>query len=364
MPAKNPKYPFVKPVVKNGKKQWVADLRSFGKGRTFHATKELADHKCKDHFSGTSISGAERNEYLHLRDRLQKAGATFSQAVNFLLKHRPSSNMPLSSALQICINNKRDTKKTAKYLKLLEASVQSFIDVTGDRKCSEVTGTMIHEWLHGVPDGKWKPKWAPRTKKGKLIDLRAFLSFCRKRGWIALDPAKDVEAIAVEDKPPGILTVEQCRKLLTAAKDTREQMVPYIVLGLFCGIRPEEILHTTWSHVHLDSKFVEVTARVSKTRKRRLVTLPDNAVHWLKLGGQLPPLKVRKKMAVIRTAANISKWPHDALRHTFASMHLAKYQDPNKTAHELGHWNTDMLYRHYRELVKPSEAEKFWQIQP
>jgi integrase len=54
---------------------------------------------------------------------------------------------------------------------------------------------------------------------------------------------------------------------------------------------------------------------------------------------------------------------HD-LRHTFASYHLAYHGSPDKTAHELGHRDTQMLYRHYRQLVTREAAEAFWAIWP
>jgi hypothetical protein len=31
---------------------------------------------------------------------------------------------------------------------------------------------------------------------------------------------------------------------------------------------------------------------------------------------------------------------------------------------ELGHTDQELLHRHYRELVKPEQAEKYWNIRP
>ena len=52
------------------------------------------------------------------------------------------------------------------------------------------------------------------------------------------------------------------------------------------------------------------------------------------------------------------------MRHAFASYHLARWRSPDQTAHELGHRDTTMLYRHYRELVTQLDARKFWSIRP
>ena len=52
------------------------------------------------------------------------------------------------------------------------------------------------------------------------------------------------------------------------------------------------------------------------------------------------------------------------MRHSFASNHLTHYGDQNRTALELGHRDTDLLYKHYRALVTKEDAEKYWDIKP
>lgn len=46
---------------------------------------------------------------------------------------------------------------------------------------------------------------------------------------------------------------------------------------------------------------------------------------------------------------------------------LVEHLDPFVTAllaDQLGHTDQRMLYQHYRELVKPEQAEKWWDIRP
>ena len=52
------------------------------------------------------------------------------------------------------------------------------------------------------------------------------------------------------------------------------------------------------------------------------------------------------------------------MRHCFASYYLAMHQDQNKTALQLGHRDTNLLYNHYRNLVTKADAEKYWSIKP
>jgi integrase len=74
----------------------------------------------------------------------------------------------------------------------------------------------------------------------------------------------------------------------------------------------------------------------------------------------------RQSFAHARTAAGIKvkQWPENALRHSFASYHLAHFKNAAATAMECGHHDSRITYRHYRELVRPKEAERFWNMRP
>jgi integrase len=58
------------------------------------------------------------------------------------------------------------------------------------------------------------------------------------------------------------------------------------------------------------------------------------------------------------------EWKPDIMRHSYASYHLAFHQSADKTALEMGHRDTPMLFRHYRELVTKEEAQAYWKIEP
>jgi integrase len=98
------------------------------------------------------------------------------------------------------------------------------------------------------------------------------------------------------------------------------------------------------------------------------VQIQDNFAAWLKpyigRSGKVCPPNLRKLLEADRKAAGLKSWPSNALRHSFASYHLAHFRDAAKLALELGHSGQDLIFRHYRELAKPDEAEKYWNIRP
>jgi hypothetical protein len=69
-------------------------------------------------------------------------------------------------------------------------------------------------------------------------------------------------------------------------------------------------------------------------------------------------------MDELRTAAELDAWPHNGLRHSFGSYHLAIHGDAVKTAGQMGHRSSDVIHNHYKALVLKTEAEKFWNLRP
>ena len=81
----------------------------------------------------------------------------------------------------------------------------------------------------------------------------------------------------------------------------------------------------------------------------------------------LSPVKIKARtfrLQAIRQAASIDTWPNNAMRHSYATYHLALHQDAPRTAHELGHTGPGMLYRHYRNLATQADARRYFRITP
>ncbi len=57
------------------------------------------------------------------------------------------------------------------------------------------------------------------------------------------------------------------------------------------------------------------------------------------------------------------KWKANALRNSYASYRFAKTGDAGRVACELGN-SAAVVHRHYRELVKPADAERWFAVIP
>jgi integrase len=224
---------------------------------------------------------------------------------------------------------------------------------------AEITTREIDDWLRSLDVG------AQTRNHYRAVLVMAF-NFANRSGYAVENPALGAAKAKVIGKAPGILSVTETARLLKAATP---DVLPYIAIGLFAGLRRAEIERLDWSEFDFESGLIEVKAEKSKTAQRRFVTLQPNLREWLlpvrKLKGNITPESgFRESFERARAVAQITQWPENALRHSFASYHLAHFKNTASTALELGHYNSAITFRHYRELVKPKDAARFWKIKP
>lgn len=163
------------------------------------------------------------------------------------------------------------------------------------------------------------------------------------------------------------MTVEQAGALLRHANEY--QLLPYVSIGLFAGLRSAELLRLDAGAIKLSENSIVVSAEVAKKRSRRVVEICAALHEWLKLcKGLKGPIVDTKEFTdnwrQLKAAAGIDPWPHNALRHSFGSYHLSQHRDAIKTATQMGHRSSDVVHNHYKALVMNSEAEKFWNLKP
>jgi integrase len=84
--------------------------------------------------------------------------------------------------------------------------------------------------------------------------------------------------------------------------------------------------------------------------------------HPLPKGRVVDAKDFRLHLNQLREAAEIAEWPHNGLRHSFGSYHLALYGDAIKTSSQMGHRDSNIIHNHYKALVLKAEAEKYWRL--
>ena len=261
---------------------------------------------------------------------------------------------PLREIVSIYLASLKTRAFRKNTIKQARSNLNQLASKYGALDTNTITPTHLEQWFA-------QRKWTRSTIDGVIAKIGPFFTWCVREGYCESNPCKAVKRPQSDDSPPAIFTPSEARKLLLTAFKTDPGMIPYLAIGLFAGVRPMEIERLTWDDI--SEHYIEIKAANAKTRKRRLVSLSSNLKGWLRLGGELPPINKPKRLSRILQKAGL-EWKPDIMRHSYASYHLAFHQSADKTALEMGHRDTQMLFRHYRELVIKEEAQAYWKIEP
>lgn len=386
-------------VYASGRRAWQVDygvvegkrvMRSFStKEKALHALREAGGMKRRFGEMVGSLSPGEMMEMIAAKARLAECGASLVEAVEFYLKHatRLREEVTVPELVRRFREDRRNRGLSERYCAQLRVSLGSLAQWLPLRLAHEVTAVDVEAWLQA------NNHWQAKTANNYLGDVAAMFEWARAntRGFVRMNPTSEIERRKWRGGKIVALPVERCEELLCGAVERRQwRVLSYVVLGMLGGIRPAEVERLLWDAVHLEERTVVVMATDAKTAARRVVDLTEQAVAWLRL----IPAEMREGMRVIervgwedewvvfrrelgwdvgRGAKHLPKteavvrhgrWPHDALRHTFASMHYAQHKNEALLQVQMGHRSARMLHQHYRAVVTPGEARRFWALGP
>jgi integrase len=242
----------------------------------------------------------------------------------------------------------------------LRKELSSFADIHGDMKPTELDEATLEEWIsRGGP--------APRFFNNRLGTWKTFLNRCRDWKYLPQGekhPAETIKPKRLADKSPEILSVEQCKKLLAALP---ENLIPYVAVGCFAGVRPFEMLRLKWEDFDWSRSYLHVRAEVAgKTSQERFVPLQSNLVAILKPlsepNGRFCETHAREKVSLLARAKGIlDSWPMDVMRHSFCSYRLAQTQNIGMVAEEAGN-SPAIIRKHYRRPLKREDGDAWFAI--
>jgi integrase len=352
--------------------KFILDLRGFGKGRMFFATRAEADAECmrqrtlleRHSREAIGLSQREMSEIIAARQELAGYGKTITDAARFLVHHLERvrrCKITVSQLADEVLEAKHRDGMSKAYLRDLRSRLARFSGGFGDKPLAGITVEEIDNWLRDLP-------LSPQSRVNYRTVVGLLFSHAMKRGMIDSNPITRTAKPKKPDNPPEIFTVNELRALLETAQRTAPDVLPMLAIGAFAGVRDAEIKRLDWHEVNVAREHIEIKGAKAKSARRRIIPIQPNLAAWLRpysgMKGSVVPEGARGKLDRVREAAGLLKWPNNGLRHSFASYRLAAIHDAPRVASELGHTSPQMLYSTYRELVLPEEAERYWKIDP
>jgi len=185
-----------------------------------------------------------------------------------------------------------------------------------------------------------------------------------------------LESEAECNAPPKIITPKQLDSYL---RNAPEQVMPYIILGSFAGLRPEEVQRLTWEDYLKDENNVLLNTEVTKMKRFRTIPKNECLKQWMDNLAN----KTKDKKGKIATISNVIKHRHlqglkkefggplgadaqgrDLFRHCYASYRCRETGwDFRRVATETGH-EEKVLKDSYFTLVTKDEATEWFSTFP
>ena len=212
---------------------------------------------------------------------------------------------------------------------------------------------------------------SPKTFNNRRGVLFTFFKFSFFKDWLAANPLEKVPHLRIAHRRGSAktLSAEQVEKLMRHVEQLDGgAFVPFFALALFAGIRPclraGEILKLRPEHVRLDTGVILIEPEVSKVRMKRNVAIQPNLAVWLTAYPlekfPIIPANLQHARAAIAKEFALS---HDIMRHTFISMHVAKFRSMGEAALQAGN-SESIIRKHYLDLKTKEESEQFFAITP
>ncbi|HEY3853877.1 MAG TPA: tyrosine-type recombinase/integrase [Verrucomicrobiae bacterium] len=374
---------------------YVADgqrkLQSFS---SLQAAKDEAASKAASLSTGDvtalSLSGDERLSYVRAIETLrpinvrvemaateyakywhQMGGDFFKEAVSqFLIRRNTVKPALVPELVKLFIEQKTSSTKRSRpaspdYLKDLQARLGRFADQFPG-PIADITPDNVVAFLDGL-------KMSARTRFNYARLVRTLFHFAQSRRFLAkdVDPMEGVDIDFEDDGEIEIFTVAELDRIL---KTARPELVSFIAIGAFAGLRHAEIKRLDWQEIDLERGFIEVKGAKAKTRQRRLVPISENLKAWLtphhlKSGPVIRFVHSSKQLMWLMDDVNRDAstppfhWKRNGLRHSFISYRVAEIQSADKVALEAGN-SPQMIFKHYRELVRPEDARAWFSLMP
>ena len=290
----------------------------------------------------------------------------------YAARHKTVTRKPVSEVVAELLAVKASRRNSPRYLQDLRVRLARFADAFR-KTCCDVTTAEVQAWLDSL-------NLSRQSYKNFRTVAHLFFEFAVARGYAADNPVAGSESLTVGGGDVEIFTPAEIRRLLAA---TTPDFLPCLALGAFAGLRSAEIERLEWSDIRLTERHIVIGAGKAKTASRRVVPVSDTLAAWLtpyaaQTGmvwqGTHEAFYIAQQATAAATAVPADaqnstpakpavKWKQNALRHSYASYRFAQTADAGRVAGELGN-SAAVVHKHYRELVKLTDADRWFAVRP
>jgi len=243
-----------------------------------------------------------------------------------------------------------------------------------NRPIGDIGSDDLNTWLY-------KLSGSHRNRNNMAAVISNLFRFAQENKWLSQNRPTATEfmkrAKRIKAAPIEIFTPDEAARMLQRVNSKRPDLLPFLAIGLFAGIRVEETKRLDWSAVKLGEGHIELDAEDTKLSARRIVPIQPNLAKWLQpyksKKGPIAPIgkAVETLQKVVEgdlkhadgTEDKGVAWKRNAMRHSYGSYRLRSINSADTVALEMGN-SPRMIQNHYHKLVTEAQAKEFWAIEP
>ncbi|MGI8482375.1 MAG: tyrosine-type recombinase/integrase, partial [Chthoniobacterales bacterium] len=326
---------------------------SVAKAYVERLARQLGDY----HSQALGLSDRQKLEASECYRLLERHDASLLDAVHYYLTYldQTKRSIPVSELFEEFLSVKQQDNVSPKYLADLRSKLDRFVNSFHITLVCNLTVAQIEAWIRSLDIG-------PVSRESYRRNVSVLLEFGRRRGYLRENPAADIK---IRRRPEGEVSILTPNELSNLLSKCAPDILPYVAICAFAGLRPSEAASLHWSDIHLDTMQIEVRARHSKTRRYRLVPIQPNLGKWLMRfrSDDGSVYYSRRKFREAYKAAGMEEWKMDILRHSYGTYRLPILKSADALALEMGN-SPDVIFRHYRRPVSEMSALDYFAIVP
>lgn len=341
-------------------------------------SKEMADAQAaslKKERKEKGVAGLSGVDAAALRDfhTLQSAlgGASIAQVLAVWERHKSEvlggeQGLTLTTAVERYLERRKAEGLKGDSIGHVKKHLGRLTAFTGaEQLLTAVTHETLSAWLDSL---RQEDGFEILTVRHHLKDCRTFFARAVKEGWRNDNPADRVIPPKVKVEEVTVLTAEQGEKLFNSCRDDPVSL--RLALEAFGGLRYTSAKRLKREHIRITERGMELPGALHKSGRRHyLEGQPANLWIWVQRWWDVPSAwAMTERQILAAKSAAFEKadvpHPHNVLRHSFCSYHIALNKDAAKTAVLLQHTSPTMLYKHYKGIATKVDAKRWFAIQP
>ena len=330
--------------------------------------KFMAELKQKQKNIGNALLDINSDEAVCIKKCMEILGDTnlIIKACQEYAKKTSVESILMNGAIKNYLEEKKTIGRDENYIRMIKVALWRVHADLGDDQ---------HNWTFENAK-KWalslNEHFAAVTIKNNIKRCNLFCKWCVEHNYLLENPFEKVPKPEVYRPEVEFLKVEELEKLLSTAKEHYPETIAYFALGAFAGIRSSACARLPFEDINFKDCGITISAKIAKNKKRSYLDGHEaNLWAWLNYAKKIAPggfnLTKRQWDGLRAKVAKLAevKMPHNALRHSFCTYHVALHDDAGKTATLLTHkGNVSILYDHYKGNANKDNGTQYFNLMP